>query len=516
MSRPRHAVAAGHALVAEAADEALRAGGSAVDACIAGALTACVAEPVLASLLGGGFLMARNAKGQTKLLDFFVQTPRRPISPADLDFRAAAADFGEATQEFHIGAGSIATPGVAPGLIAAHEALGRIPLRDLAAPAAALARKGAPLSAFQASVFAIVLPIYTASPAAQTLFLGGEAKAPAPGAILPNPRLGDVIDTFAREGARFMTEGEVAQAVLTLTAEGGHLTADDLRRYAPRWRQPLRITRGRARIALSPPPALGGALIAFALELAARGALPAEMARAFEMTSRARLSARIDGDAAEGARRLLSDESLTLWRERLAGRPAATRGTTHISAVDAQGNAAALTLSNGEGCGLVAPGTGLMPNNMLGESDLMPGGFHPVPADIRLGSMMAPSIMEWDDGTVCALGSGGSNRIRTALAQVMARLADAPGTLEDAIAAPRLHVESQTADRERDIPEMQVDFEDRLRDDHRAALLAAYPQARAWENDSMFFGGVHAVRRSAKGSVEAMGDPRRDGSALIS
>jgi gamma-glutamyltranspeptidase/glutathione hydrolase len=515
MSRPRHAVAAGHALVAEAADEALRAGGSAVDACIAGALTACVAEPVLASLLGGGFLMARDAKGRTKLLDFFVQTPRRPLPRDELDFRAASANFGEATQEFHIGAGAIATPGIAPGLIAAHQALGRMPLIDLAAPAAALARKGAPLSAFQASVFAIVLPIYTASPEAQALFLGGEAKAPAPGAILPNPDLADVIETFAREGARFMTEGEVAQALLALTADGGHLTADDLRRYAPRWRTPLRVTRGRAKISVSPPPALGGALIAFALELAAHDALPAQMARAFEMTARARLDAAVDDNAAEGTRTLLSEQSLTMWRARLAGRPAATRGTTHISVIDAQGNAAALTLSNGEGCGLVARGTGLMPNNMLGESDLMPGGFHPVQADIRLGSMMAPSVMEWDDGTVCALGSGGSNRIRTALAQVMARLADGAGTLESAVAAPRLHVESQTPDRERDIPDMQVDFEDRLRDDHRAALLNAYPKARAWAQDSMFFGGVHAVRRNPKGGVEAIGDPRRDGHALI-
>jgi gamma-glutamyltranspeptidase/glutathione hydrolase len=156
-----------------------------------------------------------------------------------------------------------------------------------------------------------------------------------------------------------------------------------------------------------------------------------------------------------------------------------------------------------------------MPNNMLGESDLMPGGFHPTHADIRLGSMMAPSIMDWSDGTVCALGSGGSNRIRTALAQVMATLADGPSRLDEAIAAPRLHVEQQIADRERGIPDMRVDYEDRLREDHRGALLKAYPQARAWATDSMFFGGVHAVRRNPKGGVEAMGDPRRDGCVLV-
>jgi gamma-glutamyltranspeptidase/glutathione hydrolase len=515
MSRPRHAVAAGHALVAEAADSALRAGGSAVDACIAGALVACVAEPVLASLFAGGFLMARDARGKTRLLDFFVQTPRRPMPAGDLDFRAIAADFGGARQVFHVGAGSIATPGLAPGLIAAHDALGRIPLRDLAAPAAALARAGAPLSAFQAEVLGIVLPIFTASPPAQTLFLGGEAKAPAPGAVLPNPALGDVIETFAREGLRFMAEGEAAQALLRLTQSGGHLTADDLRRYAPRWREPLSVTRGGVRIALNPPHALGGALIAFALELMERGAPPAAIARAFEMTNRARLDAAIDGDAPDGAQRLLSAHSLTYWRQRLAGRPAATQGTTHISVIDGQGNAASMTLSNGAGCGLVAPGTGIMPNNMLGEADLLPGGFHPLPADMRLGSMMSPSVMTWPDGTVCALGSGGSNRIRTALAQVMARLTDAPGPLDAAVAAPRLHVEAQRPNRERDIPDMALDYEDRLREDARAALVRAYPQARPWARDSMFFGGVHAVRRDPRGGMEATGDHRRDGAALI-
>jgi len=333
--------------------------------------------------------------------------------------------------------------------------------------------------------------------------------------VRANPALGDVIETFAREGLRFMTEGEAAQALLTLTQAGGHLRADDLRRYAPRWREPLRVRRAGVAIALNPAPALGGALIAFALELMERGAPPAMVARALEMTSRARLDAGLDGDAAAGAERLLSAQSVAHWRSRLAGRPASTQGTTHISVIDAAGNAAALTLSNGAGCGLVAPGTGIMPNNMLGEADLLARGFFPLPADVRLGSMMAPTIMTWPDGTICALGSGGSGRIRSALAQVIARLTDAPGDLDGAIAAPRLHAEAQTPDRARDIPATSVHFEDRLPERDRAALLAAYPLARGWPQDSMYFGGVHAVRQTPRGAAEAMGDPRRDGAALL-
>jgi gamma-glutamyltranspeptidase/glutathione hydrolase len=167
--------------------------------------------------------------------------------------------------------------------------------------------------------------------------------------------------------------------------------------------------------------------------------------------------------------------------------------------------AAALTLSNGEGCGMIVPGTGIMPNNMLGETDLLPQGLDRWRPDVRLASMMAPTVMAWPDGSVAALGSGGSNRIRTAMAGVIARLTDRAEALDVAIGAPRLHVEGR---------EPAVDFEDRFPDSERAALLEAFPQARPWPRDSLFFGGVHAARRAASGAVEAAADPRRDGAAL--
>ena len=125
---PQYAIACGHDLTADAAEEALRAGGNAVDAVVAGALAAMVAEPVLAGLLGGGFLMVRQPDGESRLLDFFVQTPLQKRPAGELDFRAIHADFGTTTQEFHVGAGAIATPGAVPGLAEAHEKLGRVPL----------------------------------------------------------------------------------------------------------------------------------------------------------------------------------------------------------------------------------------------------------------------------------------------------------------------------------------------------------------------------------------------------
>jgi gamma-glutamyltranspeptidase/glutathione hydrolase len=116
------------------------------------------------------------------------------------------------------------------------------------------------------------------------------------------------------------------------------------------------------------------------------------------------------------------------------------RGTTHISVIDAAGNAASLTLSNGEGCGHVLPVTGIMLNNMLGEEDLNPEGFHRWGEDLRLSSMMAPTLAE-HAGRLIALGSGGSNRLRTAILQVLCNLIDLGLSPEASVAAPRIHLE---------------------------------------------------------------------------
>ncbi|MGB0505397.1 MAG: gamma-glutamyltransferase [Pikeienuella sp.] len=498
------AIAAGDHLTAEAAADVLRAGGNAVDAAIAAAMTACVTEPVLASLLGGGFMMVRQPDGKAKLLDFFVQTPKRKVALGELDFRAIEADFGETTQSFHIGAGSIATPGVARGLAEAHARYGVTPFTDLAAPATRIAKEGVPLAAFQAGVLEIVKPIYVATPEAAKTFGNGERPLQA-GEILRNPALADVIETFAREGDRFMYEGEVAGAILSL--DGGHLSADDLKDYQAVWREPLVEKRGGARIIMNPPPALGGALISFALRMMAADDTPTDITRAFAATSRARVESRISQDAVGGASRLLAPDLVVMYQKELMRRKAAQRGTTHISVIDKDGLGAAITLSNGEGCGLIAPGTGLMPNNMLGEEDLMPGDWHEWGADMRLSSMMTPMSIEWPDGRAVMMGSGGSNRIRTALARVASQIVDHGARLEQAINAPRIHVEGADTPR--------VDFEDRFRDDHRAALLSAFPEATPWSITSMFFGGVHGVQRDAKGGMDAAGDPRRNGIALV-
>ncbi len=165
---------------------------------------------------------------------------------------------------------------------------------------------------------------------------------------------------------------------------------------------------------------------------------------------------------------------------------------------------AALSLSNGEGCGTMLPGSGIMLNNMLGEEDLSPRGFHLWPENSRISSMMAPSLAFLADGSVAALGSGGSNRIRTAILQVLVNLIDFAQDAGRAVAAPRLHFENGLAN-----------LEEGFRPPASKAVAALAEEVMDWPRHSFFFGGVHTVTRTADGGLAAAGDPRRQGAAQI-
>ncbi len=494
------AVASGHVLTSHAAAEVLRAGGTAVDAAIAGALMACVVEPVLASPLAGGFLMVAPPDRSTQILDAFIQTPKRKRALGDVDIREIAVDFGHTKQIFHCGAGTIGTPGLIPGLFAAHTQFGRIPMPELAALAIETARKGAEITGFQAEVLGYVAAIFTSSAQARKLY-APEGKLLGVGDILANPQMADVLETMALEGVRFFQEGEIAQALLSL--QGGHLTADDLKSYCPIGRKTLHCKRRGIEIDLNSAPSLGGVQIALALQALPNNPDDVLLAKSLYEIARIRKETRLDYHPGQGAEILLNSGIVASLRKTLQHHQAATRGTTHISVIDSKGMGAAFTLSNGEGCGLIVPGTGIMANNMLGEDDLVPDGMNSWIEDRRLASMMCPVALRGDGLTM--LGSGGSNRIRSALTQVVLGVIDGAMSLEQAICAPRLHIDNT--------PHI-LDFEDTGSEDRRAGLLHEFPTANLWPEPSMYFGGVHGVCQHPDGRLEAMGDPRRSGIAI--
>jgi gamma-glutamyltranspeptidase/glutathione hydrolase len=201
---------------------------------------------------------------------------------------------------------------------------------------------------------------------------------------------------------------------------------------------------------------------------------------------------------------ILSKDNLASWRNTLKTGALATGGTTHISVADAEGNLASLTLSNGEGSSYVLPRSGIMLNNMLGEQDLNPDGFHRLPGGIRLASMMTPVIVTRADGGQIALGSGGSNRIRSAILQVLINVLDFDMGLEQAVNLPRFHLEGSHLNIESGFSEAALE-----------SLRSEWPGLEQWPENNLFFGGVHAVERLANGEFRAAGDPRRGGAVAM-
>ncbi len=482
-SKHQGAVAAGHDATANAAAAVLRDGGNAFDAAIAALAMACVVEPVLSSPGGGGFAMALRAGDHTPtIIDFFGQTPRVKRSAEAIEFESVFADFGTARQEFHVGFGATATPGFVPGLFHMHEQYCSIPLVDLSTPAIQTARDGVVVTRFQAYLADVVSPILTFSEHARNLFApdGQMIKA---GDVFRNPGLGDFFEELAAAGPGFCIDGDGGAALLEGQAGSGQLTAEDLARFRCVDRTPLAFEKTSgphpATVFLNPPPSAGGAMIATMLDGledkwdGGTEAVVQSIARA----DRARLEARGDLD------RLL-----------------AQRGTTHISIIDHAGNAIGVTVSNGEGNGHLAGDFGFMANNLLGEADLIPDGFHRWRPDTRLASMMAPTIVRFEDGTLSVLGSGGSNRIRTAVFQVLVNHMGNKNALFEAVDAPRMHVEDN-----------HLDFEDMFDTSDREMFAKFFPDHRAWPDHNLFFGGVHMVSRSPDGHFDGAGDPRRAG-----
>ena len=517
MRHRKGAVAAGHPLTAEAAVEVLRAGGNAFDAALAGLCAACVVEPVLASLGGGGFMLALPAGERPRLYDFFVQTPGLRLPEEEFDFHRIEVDFGSITQAFHIGRGTMAVPGSVRGLFDVHEALGRMPLPEIVHLAVELARRGVEISAYQAYLLGVVRSIFGATEASLAIFGSRERAGDliGEGERLFQPELADALDSLSREGPSLFYRGEIASTLVRDMAAGGLIGARDLAEYRVFTREALALSRRNCQVFSNPPPSSGGVLIGFGLELLDSTALRgldvgscrhlSLVARALELTLEARAAALDLGNTGVPALdvSMLHSEFVSLYRERVAPFPDAPRGTTQVSVIDANGNLAALSVSNGEGCGYVIPGTGIVMNNMLGESDLNPGGFHRWRENERMSSMMAPSAVRWPDGRLLALGSGGSNRIRTAMLQVLVNLIDFELPLERAVLEPRIHFEDDLLS-----VEGGIDLE-RIR-----PLLEAYPSHHLWDGRNMFFGGTHCVLAEGSG-FQAFGDPRRGGAGLV-
>jgi gamma-glutamyltranspeptidase / glutathione hydrolase len=503
----RGVVAAGHPLTAEAGADVLRLGGNAVDAAVACVLMSFVAESPLTGPGAGGFMVV-HARGETHVLDFFVAAPglglesREPGALVPIDVRFSE----DAVQRFNVGPASCGAYGTTLGLTEILRRFGTVGLADLTGAPARAARDGIEVVPMQAFLFEVLHPILTSTPECAAIY-APDGRLLREGETIRLPELGDLLDRLGAEGPAFLYGGDVGRAVSDWVLErGGMLSRDDLSSYDVIEREPARVTYRGREVLTNPPPSSGGILIADALgilERLDRTPDPSVIAEVIASTNRARDEEFLEGLATEGfLERFLAAHALdsvaTEVRSRLGN-------TTHLSVMDAEGACASVTCSNGSCSGVVVPGTGVHLNNMLGEQDLNPFGFHRHTPGDRVPSMMAPTVVLRDGRPEIAIGSAGSNRIRSAIIQTVLGVIDHGMEAQEAVSAPRLHVEGGEVEAEPGIDESALE---RL---ERAGWIV-----RRWAEQNLYFGGAQAVARGPDTDrLTGGGDPRRGGVATV-
>lgn len=537
-------IAAGHPQTAAAGAEMFERGGNAVDAAVAAAFASFITEAVLVNIGGGGIAQVYNpAGGQVAAYDFFSTMPGLPAdgaTPTDLDFKEILVDFGPAQQPFYIGRGSVAVPGVVAGLCAMVSEMGTLSLPQILAPAIRLAREGVILSEALGYVASILAPILMNTPKIASIY-GPNGRIAAPGERLHFPELANTLEQLGRQGPSLFYDGAIAEKILAdQQAHQGLLTKTDLARYQVRRTKPIAIDYRGYTILLPPPASGGGVLIAFALKLLATVSLTNLSHNSFEqarlLVELMRLSnvARVQWEQdCGGDPRLaigpaqtacidlfLADSNIEGYsrqlKEALANGhiisepklPKGPASTTHISVADTNGMIVGITTSAGENAGFVVGDTGVTLNNMLGEIDLHPNGFHQLSPGQRLMTMMSPVLVLRQDRPILAVGSGGSNRLRTAILQVISNFIDFDMHLDEAVNAPRVHFEDDVVQLEGGIAPEVAD-----------RLEAAGYTVNRWPERNMFFGGAHAVAQEETADHQsrhwvAAGDRRRGGSVM--
>ena len=483
----RGVVAAGHPLTASAGADVLRAGGNAVDAALAALMTSFMAEPLLTGLGAGGYMLVAPPGGEPVLLDFMVAAPGHgERSPLD----AVVIDFGDAVQVFHIGASSCGVFGVPAGVAEAAARFGTVPLTDLAAPAVACARDGVEVNATQALLWNLLGPIAFATEESRARYMV-DGRAPRAGDVVRDADLADAIARLAGEGAAPFYTGDIAAAVSEwVCSRGGTLRREDLAAYATVPREPVRVGYHGREVLTNPPPSAGGLLIGYALAL---------LERSPGKPDGAQIVAAMEAAQAERTRDFLDHLHEPGFLETFLS--SRLGSTTHVSVLDADGWACAVTTTNGEGSGIVVPGTGIHVNNMMGEQDLSPAGWFTHPPGRRLPSMMAPTVVLDDGAPELVLGSAGSNRIRSAILQVIVNAIDHGMDAQAAVDAPRLHFEDGLVYAEPGVED--------------GALKAAGRNIAWFRERNLFFGGCQAVERHhATGAFSGGGDPRRGGAVV--
>ncbi|MCB9758785.1 MAG: gamma-glutamyltransferase [Alphaproteobacteria bacterium] len=516
-------VAADHALASQAGAEILAQGGNAVDAAIAAALSAGVVQPAGSGLGGGGFAVVVDG-ARVGVLDF------REVAPA----AGHAKMFQDAQGEVIEGASTtgglaVAVPGEPRGLVALHQRYGSLPLSRLAAPAIQQARKGFAVGAHLAGAAARY-------PELAPAFFDGATAPPERGVVVRRARLAATLSAWARSGGEALYAGSLADdLVAAVQGTGGVLTAEDLAAYAPKEREVLRGSYRGYTVLTMPPPSSGGAVLLQVLgvleawDLNALGhnssshvhLLAEAMKHAY--ADRARLMG--DPDFVEvPVERMLSSERIEAVRRAiypgltfekayygLPVDPGQDAGTQHISVIDADGMAVALTttINTSFGSKVVAPKSGIILNNEMDDFVARPGVPNAYgligreanavePGKRPLSSMTPTVVLDPEGRVVMAIGASGGPTIISSTLQVLSNVIDFGMDPQEAVSAPRMHHQW--------VPE-KLFLDDGFPRDVQDNLRARGHEVAEWSR----FSSVQLVVVTEEGLFEGASDPSKGG-----
>lgn len=495
----QYAISGGHQLTIDAAENILSSGGNAVDAAISAYWMCMVAEPFMASAGAGGFAMIREPNRKTTAVDFFCQTPKSKLNANDLEFFPITVDFGSTTEDFYVGMGSVAVPGAIAMLFELHNRWATIPMKELIQPAITMSKQGVVLDPFQSYECELLESIYKLSATGQRLFVNPDGSIKSEGERVTMNNFASFAEAIASEGPDLFYRGEISDKISKLCSErGGHLNRNDFEQYQVNISQPFLYKWNDYIIHSNPFPSVGAMILAAILKDIEQAELWNE-----EFLSNSHLNSlkhivKSNYEVKQDLTSLLSklanfDIPITNpdYKAHKWG------GTSHFNIVDRDGMAVSLSTSIGEGCGTFIEGTDMQLNNMLGELALLPNGLHSWEKDVRLQSMMCPTIVTDDNQNLQMLiGSGGAGRIPFAMAQTINNHIGYGLNLQKAIASPRIIYDGSQFQIESGFEKNDVDELDNY-----------------WNAGSLYFGGTHAI--SVLNDIQASGDQRRYGKSIL-
>ncbi len=531
VTAPHAMVVTAHPLATQAGVEILKQGGNAIDAAVAVAFALEVVLPDAGNIGGGGFIVHRTAAGEVSALDY------REAAPAGASRDMYLDSAGNVTEKSVVGHLAAGVPGSVAGLHEAWKRYGSLPWATLIAPAIRLAGGGHVIDTARSRDIYYEREMLARFPASRAQFLVNDS-APAPGTLWKQPDLARTLQLISDSGPSVFYRGQIADLIVAEMKRGGGLiTKEDLGRYEPKWRKPIQITYRGYTIYSMPPPSSGGVTMGEILNiLEGYDTLPAFGTPGYvHVVTEAMRRAFIDRNRYLGdpdfvempLDRLLSKSYAASLRAQIDPQhatptPPATSGgdgepmeTTHYSIVDGKGNAAAVTttLNGGFGSGVTVTGAGFLLNNEMDDFTSAPGKpnmyglvqgeANAIQSGKRMLSAMTPSIVLDRSGNLqLVVGTPGGPTIITSVAQVILNVLDQGMSLEDAVAAPRIHHQA--------LPDQTFYERGSLSDSTVQALQA---MGHVMQQRRGHSGIVAAIEKTAAGWV-GVADPRYAGGAL--